>query len=192
MAGSGNLKLNTKFNLILSSLLLGLFLLTAYLTFSDQQNMARNIALEQGRNVSKELITTFNHMSDIVRDEPETNYSLVPQVVATQIAQKISADGQYRIRQVSLNYRNPDNRPDAYEAGHLKEFPSGTSKELYSVTTIAGEKVFRYMKSLVADASCLKCHGSYETAPAFIPATVSWKSSFLQLSNRRCHRSGVV
>ncbi|MFO7576361.1 MAG: histidine kinase, partial [Pelovirga sp.] len=88
MAGIGNLKLSTKFNLILSSLLLGLFLVTAFLTFSEYQSMARSIALEQGRNVSKELITTFNHMSDIVRDEPETNYALVPQVVVTQIAQK--------------------------------------------------------------------------------------------------------
>ena len=168
MAGISNLKLSTKFNLILSSLLLGLFLVTAFLTFSDQQDMARSIALEQGRNVSKELITTFNHMSDIVRNEPETNYALVPQVVATQIARKISMDGDYSIRQVSLNYRNPDNRPDQYESEQLKNFPAGQPVELYSVTALAGEKVFRYMKSLVADDSCLKCHGSYETAPGFI------------------------
>ncbi|MFO7577937.1 MAG: DUF3365 domain-containing protein, partial [Pelovirga sp.] len=143
-------------------------LVTAFLTFSEYQSMARSIALEQGRNVSKELITTFNHMSDIVRDEPETNYALVPQVVVTQIAQKISTGGDYSIRQVALNYRNPDNRPDQYESEQLKNYPTGQSVELHSVTTLAGEKVFRYMKSLVADDSCLKCHGSYDAAPGFI------------------------
>lgn len=167
MAKPNHLKLNVKFNLLISCVLIVLFLGTSYLTFRNQQVVAQKVALEQGRNVSRDLVTIFNHMSDIVRNEPETNYALVPQVVANQIAKKISAADRYTIRQVSLKYRNPENRPDAYEAQQLKTF-TANDHETYRVTKNAGKDVFRYMQALVADQSCLKCHGSFETAPTFI------------------------
>jgi len=168
MVEPGNMKLNVKFNLLLSCVLIGLFLVTAYLTYQGQQEVAQKVALKQARNVSKDLITTFNHMSDIVRNEPESNYALVPQVVATQIAKKISSDDRYSIRQVSLRYRNPDNRPDAYETEQLKAFASDHKAETYRVTQNAGKDVFRYMQALIAEESCLKCHGAFDAAPAFI------------------------
>jgi len=160
--------LSVKFNLILSCALILLFLGTAFLTYRDQKEVAQKIALDQGRSATRELVATFNHMSDIVRDEPETNYALVPQVVATQIAKKISAKDHYSIRQVSLNFRNPDNRPDSYEAEQLKVFSAENKSEIYRITQNQGKEVFRYMKALAADESCLKCHGTFESAPEFI------------------------
>jgi PAS domain S-box-containing protein len=168
MAGGSRLKLNAKFNLILSSLLIGLFVLTTYLTYQDQQELVRKTALEEAHGVSRQLIATFDHMSKIVRNEPENNYALVPQVVATQIAKRISRESSYTVRQVSLRFRNPDNRPDDYEAVQLKAFANQAEKEVARVAEIDGTKVFRYMKALVAEPSCLKCHGPYESAPIFI------------------------
>jgi len=168
MSGFADLKLNTKLNLILFSLLVGLFLITALLTYRDQQELVQNSALEQSRSVARQVIATTDYMSEVVRNEPETNYGLVPQVVATQVAKKISEGNQYKVRQISLNYRNPDNRPDAYEAQQLKAFQGTSSKENYQVVTENGEKVFRYLKSMIAEESCLECHGSYQSAPAFI------------------------
>ena len=168
MAASNHLKLNVKFNLVLSCVLIALFLGTAFLTYRNQQEVAQKIALDQGRNVTRELMAIFNHMSDIVRDEPETNYALVPQVVATQIAKKISTKDRYSIRQVSLTFRNPDNRPDAYEVEQLRVFADSKDAESYQVTKSAGKEVFRYMRALVADEACLRCHGSFESAPGFI------------------------
>jgi len=168
MAVSKSLKLNVKFNLILSCVLIALFLGTAFLTYRNQQEVAQKIALDQGRNVTRELIAIFNHMSDIVRNEPDTNYALVPQVVATQIAKKISTEDRYTIRQVSLTFRNPDNRPDVYETEQLQAFADSKDVESYQVKKSEGKEVFRYMQALVADESCLKCHGSFESAPGFI------------------------
>lgn len=168
MAWFNQLKLNTKFNLILSSLLLGLFLLTAILAYRDQQDLVLNMALEQGRGVAKQIIATTDYMSDVVRDEPEHNYSLVPQVVATQVAKRISTGNTYTVRQISLKYRNPDNQPDAYEAEQLEAFANLEADESFQVTTENGEEVFRYMQSMVAEKSCLECHGSYDSAPLFI------------------------
>ncbi len=163
-----NLKLGAKFSLILSALLISLFGITAFFTYQNQQQLAENIALEEARNRSQGLIDVFNHMSEIVRNEPENNYSLVPQVVTTQIAQRISAGGNYSIRQVALSYRNPANQPDPFEVKHLRSFSAGKAQEIYQITKLDGEKVFRYMESLLADPSCLKCHGTYEAAPTYI------------------------
>lgn len=163
-----NLKLNTKLNLILFILLIGLFILTAILTYSDQKELVRNLALENSRGVASQVIATTDYMSNVVRNEPETNYALVPQVVATQVAKRISEGNRYTVRQISLNYRNPENRPDAYEVEQLQNFRGPSSKEYYQVSDEDGGKVFRYMKSMIAEKNCLECHGSYDSAPTFI------------------------
>lgn len=163
-----DLKLNTKLNLILSSLLFVLFLFTAFLTFRDQQESVQDLALEQGRDVARQVIATTDYMSDVVRNEPATNYGLVPQVVATQVAKKISEGNRYTVRQISLNFRNPDNRPDAYETEQLKAFQGPSSEENYRVVKENKNKVFRYIQSMIAEESCLECHGDYESAPPFI------------------------
>ncbi|MGK2944180.1 MAG: c-type heme family protein [Desulfuromonadales bacterium] len=168
MTWFSDLKLNTKINLLLSSLLICLFLLTALLTYRDQQQLVLNMALEQSRSVARQIITTTDYMSSVVRNEPENNYALVPQVVATQVAKRISEGDPYSVRQVSLTYRNPGNRPDSYEVEQLKAFADTSEVELYHVTKVNGDRVFRYMRSMIAENSCLECHGSYESAPLFI------------------------
>lgn len=168
MTWFNQLKLKTKFNLILSSLLLGLFALTALLAYRDQQELVLNMALEQGRGVAKQIIATTDYMSDVVRDEPENNYSLVPQVVSTQVAKRISTGNTYTVRQISLQYRNLDNRPDEYETKQLKAFINSGAEESYQVTTENGKDIFHYMQPMVAEPSCLECHGSFESAPPFI------------------------
>lgn len=168
MSWFANLKLNTKFNLILSALLFGLFALTAILTFRDQQDLVVKMALEQGRGVARQIIATTDYMSSVVGAEAEQNYSLVPQVVATQVAKKISAGNSYSVRQISLEFRNPENRPDSYETGQLKAFARTPANESYQVVRENGRDLFRYMQPMVAEQSCLECHGAYDDAPVFI------------------------
>jgi PAS domain S-box-containing protein len=168
MTWFANLKLSTKFNLILSALLIGLFILAVLLAYRDQQGLVLNMALEQGRGIARQIIATTDYMSNAVRDEPEENYALVPQVVATQVAKRISSGNKYSVRQISLQYRNPDNRPDPYESEQLKAFANTAKDESYRVIRDNGEEVFRYMQPMLAESSCLDCHGSYESAPLFI------------------------
>ncbi len=163
-----NLKLNTKLNLILFTLLTVLFIITAFLSYRDQQGLVESLALEHSRGVARQVVATTDYMSDVVRDEPETNYALVPQVVATQIAKRISEGNRYAVRQISLNYRNPENKPDDFEIKQLKSFAGPPSKETYQILNESSGKVFRYMQSMIAEQSCLECHGSYESAPTFI------------------------
>ena len=168
MSWFGSLKLSTKFNLIMSCLLIVLFLAAALLIYKRQQTLILKVAIDNARNIAKQIIETRDYMSSVVRGEPEGNYSLVPQVVATQVAKRMTKDSKYYVRQVSLRYRNPENRPDDYETRQLREFAGKAVKETYTVVRVKGEQSFRYMQSMVAEKSCLECHGSYEQAPQFI------------------------
>lgn len=163
-----NLKINTKLNLILSALLIGLFLLSGLLTYRDQRAMLLNVALEHARSIATQVIETRNYMAEVVRDEPEENYALIPEAVATGVAKRLTSGGPYYVRQISERYRNPNNRPDTYEAAQLKLFAGSTAKESYQTTRFEGKQVFRYFREMVAEEACLRCHGAYEKAPNFV------------------------
>jgi PAS domain S-box-containing protein len=170
MAWYANLKIGSKFNLIMSLLLISLFLVAALLTYKRQQTLIVKVAVDGARTLARQIIETRNYMSDVVRGEPENNYQLVPQVVATQVAKKVTAGSKYYVRQISLRYRNPDNRPDPYETALLQRFTAGASQEHYQIISIRGQESFRYLLPMVAEKSCLECHGTFETAPDFVRA----------------------
>jgi len=170
MSWFGNLKINTKFNLIMSLLLITLFLVAATLTYQRQNALILKIAVDNARIIAKQIIETRDYVSSVVRGEPEHNYGLVPQVVATQVAKRITKGSKYYVRQVSLRYRNPDNRPDDYETVMLQKFAGKPGQESSTVIKTKGQEVYRFMLSMVAEKTCLECHGEYDKAPAFVRA----------------------
>lgn len=170
MSRFGNLKINTKFNLIISLVLISLFLVAASLTYERQQALILKIAVDNARIIARQIIETRDYISSVVRGEPDHNYNLVPQVVATHVAEKITRGSKYYVRQVSLRYRNPNNNPDEYETRMLRQFAGKPGHESYGVVETGEGKKFRYMLSMVAEKSCLECHGEYEKAPAFVRA----------------------
>jgi PAS domain S-box-containing protein len=170
MSWFGNLHLRTKFNLIMSLLLIFLFLAAAFLTYRKQQQLIHSIAVDNARSFARQIIETRDYMSSVVKDEAEKNYALVPQVVATQVAKKITSGSPYYVRQVSLRYRNPENRPDSFETAHLQDFNKGKGGEVSSLEKVDGKLTFRYLQPMVAVESCLACHGVYDNAPAFVRA----------------------
>ncbi len=168
MSWLGRLKIGTKFNLIISLVLISLFLVAAYFTYERQQSLILRNAVDNARIIARQIIETRNYTSSVERNEADSNYALVPQVIATQVAKRITQNSDYYVRQVSLRYRNPANRPDSYEAAMLHRLAGKPPEELSKVVETKKGKVFRYMLSMVAEKSCLKCHGTYESAPAFI------------------------
>jgi general secretion pathway protein A len=70
----------------------------------------------------------------------------------------------YRLKQTSMKYRNPANRPDAFESRILtilsKEAGYPKDKGIGEVITYSdGTKVYRYMLPLFIEQECLQCHG---------------------------------
>ncbi|GFO58721.1 histidine kinase [Geomonas silvestris] len=164
-----DLPIRSKFNILLSLLLLVLFLASALFTYQRQKSFVLRFAVDNARNFARQLVETRDYMSSVVRGEPEQNYNLVPQVVATQVAKRVTQNTKYYLRQVSLRYRNPQNSPDAYEAEQLKKFAhESRPREVYGVLESDGKQVFRYLQPMIATQSCLECHGTYQSAPDFV------------------------
>lgn len=162
------LSVNTKYNIISSLLLTALFMALAYSSYRREQSLILKGAIDNARTISRQIIETRDYLSKSVTSEPEHNENLIPQVAATRVAQQLTRGSSYYVRQVSLRYRNPDNRPDSFETSQLKTFRDAAAVETWQVTMDKGKKSLRYLLPMVSDESCLTCHGSYDTAPVFI------------------------
>jgi PAS domain S-box-containing protein len=168
MAFLSRRSVNTKYNIISSLLLIVLFLSLAYISYRREQTLIVKGAIDHARSISRQIIETRDYLSRSVTSEPERNENLIPQVAATRVAQQLTRGSDYYVRQVSLRYRNPDNRPDNFEYGLLTTFREGKTGEIWMVLNEKGSKSLRYMLPMVADKTCLTCHGSFDTAPGFI------------------------
>ncbi len=87
-----------------------------------------------------------------------------------------------KIRQVSLNFRNPKNRPDFFEEKSLKEISrslaelkaKGQTKlnpeslGIWQETKYEGQPVYRYVQPIFIRKPCLTCHGDRADAPEFV------------------------
>ena len=160
----------TTFNTISSLLLVILFLVLAFSSYLREQELILKGAVDNARTISRQIIETRNYLSRHVTSEPERNPALIPQVAASRVAQQLTSGSNYYVRQVSLRYRNPDNRPDDFEITQLNAFKNKKPLETWQVAAKTGQKSLRYLLPMIADQSCLTCHGSYETAPKFIQA----------------------
>ncbi len=167
MARTG-MTIASKFNLILILFFLVLLATNAFDDYQRQQELAIKGAVDHARILARQIIETRNYLSNVVKGEPEQNEGLIPQVAATQVAKTLSAGSKFLVRQVSLRFRNPDNRPDAYEQRLLERLAPADAKERYEVVAGKDERVFRYLLPMIAEKSCLECHGTYDAAPAFV------------------------
>jgi PAS domain S-box-containing protein len=168
MSYFSRLSVTTKYNIISSLLLMALFMALAYSNYLREQSLILKGAIDTARTISRQIVETRDYLSKSVTSEPELNENLIPQVAATRVAQQLTRGSSYYVRQVSLRYRNPDNRPDSFEADRLAGFRDAAAAETWQVTAEQGKKSLRYLLPMVSDESCLACHGSYETAPGFI------------------------
>jgi PAS domain S-box-containing protein len=162
------LSVNAKYNIISSLLLVALFMALAYSSYRREQSLILKGAIESARTISHQIIETRDYLSKSVTSEPEHNENLIPQVAASRVAQNLTRGSGYYVRQVSLRYRNSDNRPDSFESTQLTNFRDIKAIETWQVTNDKGNKSLRYLLPMVSDQSCLTCHGSYDNAPAFI------------------------
>ena len=88
-------------------------------------------------------------------------------VAAPVIAAAASDARGWRVGRTSLQPRNPDNAPDAWELAVLRDFearmaagadPGGLDHAEFVVRD--GERTFRYMKAIGTQPLCTVCHGA--------------------------------
>jgi len=91
---------------------------------------------------------------------------------ASEIGKNLGHKKGWTVGRTSLRYRNPDNKPDAWEKTVLLNFEkrlqageSPAKMEYSAIVDNNGQQTFRYMKAIPTAPFCLKCHGS-KIAPA--------------------------
>jgi len=99
----------------------------------------------------------------------EKRYGMIPVVAAGRSVRTAAAELGFAMQQTALRYRNPDNKPDAFEKRvlqRLQDAPPG--KHHAEVVYSNGNPIYRYIQTFRAGKSCLKCHGDPQQAPKFI------------------------
>ena len=163
------MRITTKLTLIISVLLIILFTALGWSSYRRDQEMALNESVDKARTIAHQIIETREYLSSVIQArQVEQNFALTPQVAATRIALRLTKDTPYYVRQVSLRYRNQQNQPDAYERTVLEKFTGSHPIEHFQLVGEGTKKSLRYLLPMVADQSCLACHGSFETAPGFV------------------------
>jgi hypothetical protein len=118
------------------------------------------------------LIATRNVIAknqEFINRDPSTgNYyfkGFVPAIVGSEVANDFSLMTRYKLKQTSLNIRNPSNAPDEWERKILESFKSNKlqkGKGIGEIQDTGNMKVYRYLKPLYVSKPCLECHGEKE------------------------------
>lgn len=163
------MRITTKLTLIISVLMIALFIVLGQNSYRHEQALIQRQAIDKARIISRQIIEIRDYLSRTERGEAEQNFNLIPQVAATRIAARITEGSPYYVRQISLRNRNPENLPDPYETTELKRMAASSEPvERFQVVTNGKNETLRYLLPMVANSSCLICHGSFEAAPRFV------------------------
>jgi hypothetical protein len=127
---------------------------------ADNTPKAKAAIKQLGGNLKKELLAAMKQ-GDPMQAMDVCKTKAMP---ITAEAQKSSG---IAVGRTSEKYRNPENKPDAWETATLQQFATRMGKgedakgiDHAEVVTMEGKPVFRYMKALPVAPPCLACHGS--------------------------------
>lgn len=123
--------------------------------------------VQHSRQTVKQFATELkSQLQTAMKEGGPVNAIGVCHSVAPAIAKQRSAEFGGEVGRTSLKYRNPQNQPDTWEQGVLKQFErqrqSGKSPaqlEHYEIIESNGQSRFRYMKAIPTEEVCLNCHG---------------------------------
>lgn len=140
--------------------------------FQKQSSLLREEVFDKCKMIALELKFTREYLAETMAitnmEHSETTRLLMPAIAGNEIGKKFYNATGYRLKQVSSQYGNPENRPDKFEKKALAEFENDKSLSEYrGVDEINGKKVLRYLIPLHVEEACLKCHSAKETMPGF-------------------------
>lgn len=159
------MKLRRRTTLILIALMVLAVALNAIWSMNSQLNRAEDEMLEKSRILTEELDAVWEFM-DINQDRIDTDADgsynfkgLYCAIAGKSIAKILERESDYIVRYTSPTPRKSAFGVDEYEANAVSAFENGDS-EYYSMSEYNGMQVFRYVKPIYIEESCLDCHGS--------------------------------
>ena len=86
--------------------------------------------------------------------------NFIPATFGSQAARKFSSRSHVKIKQTTLNPRNPKNTPDAYEENLLKRLATQPASNTPFIEWLDNEKTLRTLTPIYYSHDCLACHGN--------------------------------
>jgi HAMP domain-containing protein len=185
------LNLGPKFNLLLTLLFVGGFLLSGLALSQVLQNRAQTEVTTKAQILLQAMNSirdyTTNNIQPHLNPSLETASAFVPETVpayaATEIFQNLRKNDDYRdffYKEASKNPTNLRDKADAFEATLVDRFSSPEQpKELTGFRDLPGGRVFYIAHPLVVKKeSCLRCHSSPDKAPKSQLATYGPDNGF--------------
>ncbi len=158
------MKLSFKWRLILIIIMVQLFLMIPGAIFIKHQIEQFGIkeSIDKARKLADELLAVRHYMATIApyvkfTKKDISQWAATPAYTGRMVASEVSKKAGFYIKQTSLKYRNPLNKPTEEEKRILKLIEEKHLDEYYEVDEKAG--VIRYAKALKIKKVCLKCHG---------------------------------
>ena len=123
--------------------------------------------IDASRATAKEFMQTLKQeLQAGMQDGGPVNAISVCNLSAPGIANTYSVRNGWDVGRTSLQRRNPDNTPDAWERSVLESFEERkragedpAKLEHYEVVRQDGVRTLRYMKAIPTAPLCLACHG---------------------------------
>lgn len=164
---AGNIKLKTKFAVLIVALfVVSLIVSTAWTSYAQRQQTINELR-EKGLVLSQQMTAVWDFMSANQDRFEATAFAengsyqgLHCAIAGRSIAQLFTNESGYVTRFVNFNPRNVEDTPDEFESQALDAFYADPSlKEYYAITDYQGQQVFRYLAPMKIERTCLECHG---------------------------------
>lgn len=185
---------STRYYLVLVMLIISLAIASSFFGFSWRTDgMLRHQLLEEARAFRQEVLLLRKwvklHGGIYIRAEP--GYEPKPDTqrafgrkqfirdgdgqlyllrnsseVTKELSDLSRAEGIVSFRTISFTPIHPEDLPDNFETGALRQLQQGNTDEVYGLAEQenkqeSGKAVFRYLYSFHTDDSCLACHQEY-------------------------------
>lgn len=134
--------------------------------FNEVKSQAERAMLEKAQIITEQQKALWEFMAI---NQKKINYNfegnleykyLACSTVAMGVGVILAAETDYKLKPTNINYRNMLNAPDDFELRGISRLKENSSeKEYWTVDTVDGKNVFRYMTPLTIDKNCLDCHG---------------------------------
>ncbi|MBF0283306.1 MAG: DUF3365 domain-containing protein [Magnetococcales bacterium] len=109
---------------------------------------------------------------DVVTDRGQRLTLMNPAYVLRQVMERYSQEYGVRGHITSLHLLNPLNAPDDWERRALESFAQGL-KEKMELTVLDGGSHLRYMRPMIMEKGCLKCHAATGIAEGGVRGGIS-------------------
>ena len=168
------MKLLLKFNLVFVLVFLLGLAVTGVATRRMLERHAQEEVLQHARFLLEKALAVRSYTSKQIAPllETQMKYGFLPQSVPAYSATEVIATLQknhpeYGYKEATLNPTNPRDRALEWEADVIAEFRQAPdSKEFIGQRdTPAGRALYIARPIKIADAACLRCHSTVETAP---------------------------